>query len=278
MDSALVDAFVRRLGFEGRPQPTLAGLSALYLAWCRSVPFDNLRKRQWLASGATDPPPGAEADDFFTAYLEHGTGGTCWAVSGAMTDLLLELGFDARRVASSMLPFPDVPNRPNHGTTIVRFGEEQWMVDTSMLTEAPLPLDPARETTGGEGILSARVEPLDSLWRVWWKPWRAGPDEMPCELERDDVDRDLYLARYRASVEMSPFNAATYVRKGHAGGVRTLTGSTLVEVDRGGVVQQTDVADRRDDVLVGVFGYSPEIVAGLPPDETGPRPQVPSSR
>jgi arylamine N-acetyltransferase len=190
-----------------------------------------------------------------------------------MTDLLAGIGFDARRVASSMLPVPDVPNRPNHGTTIVRFDDDEWLVDTSMLTEHPVRLIPGEETTGGEGILSVRAEPMDSLWRIWWKPWRTGPDPMPCELDDDSATRELYLARYQASTEFSPFNAFVYVRKGHAGGVRTLMGNTLVEVDRGGNFRQTDISDRRREVLTDLFGYSPEVVAATPPDE--PRPEPP---
>jgi arylamine N-acetyltransferase len=275
MDPALVDDVVRRLGFEGRPQPTFAGLSALYLAWCRNIPFDNLRKRRWLADGAEATPPGAEANDFFTAFLEHGTGGTCWSTSNGLTELLLALGFDARRVASSMLPFPGITHRPNHGTTVVRFGEEQWLVDTSMLTEVPLPLLPGEESSAGEGILATRVAPAGSLWRVWWKPWPR-PGEMPCELEVDPADADLFLGRYWASAEASPFNASLYARKGAAEGARAMVGSTLFEIDRSGTTTETDVSGSRDEVLRSTFGFSAEVVAAIPPDQPGPGPRVPS--
>jgi len=42
------------------------------------VPFDNVRKLIHVKSGKAGPLPGGTAEDFFTAWLRHGTGGTCW--------------------------------------------------------------------------------------------------------------------------------------------------------------------------------------------------------
>jgi hypothetical protein len=84
---------------------------------------------------------GNPAEDFFTAWLEHGTGGTCWPSSNALFALLEALGFEARRVAGSMY---DLGVR-NHGSVKVRLGGRDWLFDSSMLTIEPLPL--------GDGVL-----------------------------------------------------------------------------------------------------------------------------
>ena len=41
-----------------RPAPTLDGLQTLYAAWCRKVPFDNVRKLIHFHSHASGPLPG----------------------------------------------------------------------------------------------------------------------------------------------------------------------------------------------------------------------------
>ena len=40
----LLEAVLAKLGFSDRPPPTLEGLRQVYAAWCRRVPFDNVRK------------------------------------------------------------------------------------------------------------------------------------------------------------------------------------------------------------------------------------------
>ena len=53
----LTEAVLAKLGFPDRPAPDRAGLDAVYAAWCRKVPFDNLVKRIHLVSGSSDSVP-----------------------------------------------------------------------------------------------------------------------------------------------------------------------------------------------------------------------------
>jgi N-hydroxyarylamine O-acetyltransferase len=68
-----------KLGLSAHPAPTFGGLQTLYAAWCRKVPFDNVRKLIHLRRQDSSPLPGNNVGDFFEAWLRHGTGGTCWA-------------------------------------------------------------------------------------------------------------------------------------------------------------------------------------------------------
>ena len=61
------------------PAPDLAGLRTVYAAWCGAVSFDNVLKLIHTAEERPGPLPGSTAESFFAAWLEHGTGGTCWA-------------------------------------------------------------------------------------------------------------------------------------------------------------------------------------------------------
>ena len=106
MHDDTVAAVLEKLGVE-RPAPDLDGLRAVYAAWCGAVAFDNVLKLIHLADERSGPLPGSTAESFFEAWLEHGTGGTCWSGNGALHDLLEALGFDVARAIATMLSSPE---------------------------------------------------------------------------------------------------------------------------------------------------------------------------
>src|SRR5690348_16732226 len=103
LPAELVERVLAKLGFARRPEPTLENLRRLYGAWCQRVPFDNVRKLIHLRAGNRGPLPGGTAEDFFEAWLKHGTGGTCWANAGACHALWQSLGFDVERGLGTMM-------------------------------------------------------------------------------------------------------------------------------------------------------------------------------
>ena len=54
-----------RLGFSNSPSVDINGLRALYAAWCRSVPFDNVSKMLALREPGGGALPGGHAEEFF---------------------------------------------------------------------------------------------------------------------------------------------------------------------------------------------------------------------
>src|SRR5262249_35478758 len=127
-----------RLGLSRRPAVSLAALADLYDRWCRGVPFDNIRKLIHVRAGDPRPLPGDEPNEFFEAWLRHGTGATCWAGNGALCGLLVALGYDARRAVATMMVAAGIP--PNHGSVVVHLDGERYVVDASMLFVDPLPM------------------------------------------------------------------------------------------------------------------------------------------
>ena len=162
----LLERVLTRLGLSNRPAPTLDGLRTLYAAWCRNVPFDNVRKLIHVHHHDSGPLPGDDATDFFEAWLAYGTGGTCWAGNGALYTLLLSLGFHASRGIGTMLVAPHIP--PNHGTVLVTYDDTRYVVDASILHSEPLRLDTGAvvRITKADKTLPLAVMPDTSFFSV----------------------------------------------------------------------------------------------------------------
>jgi arylamine N-acetyltransferase len=255
---ALVERALSRLGHASAPETNYAGLLGLYLAWCRNVPFDNVRKRIALAKKSAEPLPGGRAADFLAAWLEHGTGGTCWPSSNGLHALLVACGFDVRRISASMFDLDD----HNHGSLIVRLEDRELLVDSSIENEIPIPLERGVEQTLGDAVHPIRVEPVGDSFRIHWgKVQNTGT--LPCRLMRDPVDQDFYLERYEISRGYSPFNTALYARKNFPGRLVSFVGCTRHEKTTHGVTsRELSPAEVRAS-LVGEFGFSAAIVQEL---------------
>lgn len=270
LSESLLDPVLLALGFSSRPEPTLEGLRAIYQTWGREVPFDNVRKLVHLQRQDAAAFPGADAEDFFDAWLRHRTGGTCWAGSNALFHLLIALGFDAERAIGTMLVAPDIP--PNHGSVQVRLDAGTYLVDTSILFGEPLRLDPAEETAVAHPAWGVRGRRREGLWHVHWRPLHK-TDGFECRYERFGADHEEYRRRYEETRGWSPFNYQLTARRNRGEEVIGLTFGQAVTLRPDGAVEQRPVenAERRRR-LVEDFGMSEEIVAQLPPDRPTPPP------
>jgi N-hydroxyarylamine O-acetyltransferase len=261
LGTGLRDRVLARFGFTTPPPATVDGLNTLYSAWNRWVPFDNLQKRLALATGPAAALPCATPEEFFARYLAHGTGATCWPSSTALHALLCSCGFEAIRLAGTMMP-----TGVDHGSVLVRMAGHELLVDAWM-DERPLLLPPGGPAPVGPA--DGRIEPYGSLWRVrYLHPTR----EEHCffDVKERDVSFARMLAGYEGSRTNSRFNTHLFARKNVAGGVLCLTRGGRHFRDAGGLTRRELAPDEVARLLIEEFGYSEEIVARLPPDEPEP--------
>jgi len=254
----LVERVLARMGFSEAPPTDLAGLEALYLAWCRSVPFDNVRKRIALAGGGTEPLPGGLPADFLSAWLEHGTGGTCWPSSNGLHALVSACGFDVRRISASMFD----RNDHNHGSLIVRLDGKEWMVDSSIENDVPIQLERGVERTIADPVHPIRVEPAGEGFLVHWGMAQS-TGTMPCRLMQDPVDEAFYLERYEISRGYSVFNTALYARRNFPGRLVSFVGRKRNEKTAAGVSTRELSDGELREALVAELGYSERITSEL---------------
>jgi len=232
----LLERVLMRLGLSDRPAPTFDGLQTLYAAWCRKVPFDNVRKLIHIHNHDPDPLPGDDATDFFEAWLTYGTGGTCWAGNGALYTLLTSLGFHASRGMGTMLVAPHIP--PNHGTVLVAYDETHYIVDASMLHSEPLHLDTDTPTAVTHPAWGVQCSTRDGYWYIRWHPAHM-LDGLDCRLDHLRVTRETFRERHEQTRLWSPFNYELYARLICGEAVVSTTGGQRVELNgTGGVVQR----------------------------------------
>lgn len=267
MDPATVDAVLARLGV-ARPTQDLEGLGRVYAAWCLSVPFDNVRKLVHLAERRAGPLPGSSAADFFESWLEHRTGGTCWAGNGALHDLLAALGFEAVRVAATMMSSADTPG-PNHGSVVVVLEGERWIVDASILSGAPLRIPAPEERVDASQPLP-RIEWRQGKPAVIWRTLRA-PDGFPCRIDRIGVTGDEWNALHQRTAAWGPFNYALSARINRGGSSIGYVGGQRFTIDaRGAVTSEPRDRAGRDRFLVEELGVSKSLVDRVPEDRPMP--------
>jgi arylamine N-acetyltransferase len=270
----LVERVLERLDFRDRPAPTLENLATLYAAWCRRVPFDNVQKRVYMHEQRSGPLPGDEAADFFEDWLQHGTGGTCWAANGGLSALLGSLGYAVSRGVGSMLSSSNVP--PNHGTVVVAFDGSRYMVDASILHSEPLRLDETEETRIVHPAWGVHCRRQDGRWHVRWRPLHT-PSGIDCRIERLGASAETFREMHEVTRPWSPFNYELSVRLIRSDAVVGAAFGKRVTLDgAGSVVEALLQEHERVSLLVDVLGMSEEIALRLPPDT--PTPPAPWAR
>lgn len=254
LTDATIDEVLGRLGFVDRPALDQDGLAAVYQAWCRRIPFDNLRK---LVALHYDMPelPGIDPADFFAAWLLTGAGGTCWSSNSALHALLSGLGFDAVMRAAAMWDITDF----NHGTTMVTVDGTEWLVDTAVLSDRPVPLVGGRPAQVVHRGYVVRAQPDPDGWLLRFPS--ADPEvQVPCRLHHP-IDHETSRAANERTREVSPFNDVVTCHTNDADGVWLLRGRTVVRIDETGSTSRELTDAEVDEFLVEEIGYVAPLVA-----------------
>lgn len=255
---------LEKLGFGQSPARTEHGLTQLYQAWCRTVPFDNLLRRIQVAKGSHAELPGFSPDNFFASWLRYGTGGTCWAGHGALYALLNTLGFNVQFGLTVMRsPRPVRADSPGHGTLFVRLGETTFIVDATMLHGQPLPL---QAWYSPHPVWGTRVHRDEGVWSVNWKP--LGRSRVDCQLLEMDAAGHEYPQRHEQSRGNSRFDGAMLIRLAGRESITGVVKGEKVVRDVAGKEIFTPLTFRQQQaLLIERFGIAEEIVVQLPRDE-----------
>ncbi|MEU8586994.1 arylamine N-acetyltransferase [Streptomyces sp. NPDC048664] len=253
MNSAQVDAYLRRIGAEHPAWPTVDVLRELHLRHLRAVPFENLS----IHLGEEVPLGEKELLD---KIVRRRRGGFCYELNGSFGRLLKALGFDVTLLAARVYGKEGELGVPfDHLALLVRTVDGgDWLTDVGFGAHSHYPLalgergeqrDPAgvfrvveagadaAGVHGGGG--AAEAEDLDVLWE--------GKPQYRLELRPRALD-DFRVGVWWNSTSPSSHFVRSLVcsRLTEDGGRVTLSGSRLTETAPGGQKAVSELAGDKE--------------------------------
>jgi N-hydroxyarylamine O-acetyltransferase len=187
-----LDAYFRRLGYEGSREPTIDVLRAIAFQHPDAIPFENLDVL--LGRGISIVPADVDAK-----LIAGGRGGYCYEQNGLLKRVLQALGFEVEGLMARvkwMLP-DDAPPRPrSHQVLGVTLEGETWLVDAGFggcVLTAPLRLfsDEVQDTPHGRfrivdtetnGVAERQVQAdLSGRWASLYQVSKGGWAEVDYE-------------------------------------------------------------------------------------------------
>ncbi|MCC6919766.1 MAG: arylamine N-acetyltransferase [Alphaproteobacteria bacterium] len=215
-----IDAYLRRIGLATRPEPTLAGLTALHRAHLRAVPYEDLDV-QLGRQVTTDIPA------IYDKIVTHRRGGWCYEMNGILGWALGELGFDVTRATGAVMRVAmGTMAEGNHLVLRVVLPEGLYLADVGF---GDGPLEPIRVTEGtfesaGFGFGLARAD--GDWWRMTNHP-SGGAPSFDFNLGRADEDQLAGVCQALQTSEQSPFVQNAVVQRHVPGGLAILRGRVL---------------------------------------------------
>jgi N-hydroxyarylamine O-acetyltransferase len=187
-----LDAYFKRIGYDGPREPTLDVLRAVTLRHPDAIPFENLDVL--LGRGISIVPADIDAK-----LIAGGRGGYCYEQNGLLKRVLETLGFQVEGLMARvkwMLP-EDAPPRPrSHQVLGVQVDGETWLADAGFggcVLTAPLRLfsDEVQDTPHGKfrildtetnGVAERQVQAdLSGRWATLYQVSKGGWAEIDYE-------------------------------------------------------------------------------------------------
>jgi N-hydroxyarylamine O-acetyltransferase len=166
-----LDAYFRRIGYDGSAAPTLATLKALQSAHPRTIPFENLDTFAGV-------PLALDLDSLERKLVHSRRGGYCFEQNTLFCAVLERLGFDVTPLAARVLwrrP-PDELRPRSHMLLLVALPEGDYVCDVGfggLTPTAPLRIEPnVEQRTPHETFRLLRGE-REFVTQAWvQKEWR----------------------------------------------------------------------------------------------------------
>ncbi len=151
-----VDAYLKRIGYDGPATPDRATLQALHECHMRSAPFENLDihlKR----------PIVLDEGRLYDKIVLDKRGGFCYELNAAFGWLLRALGFDVTYVSARVWNGQDFGPAFDHMALIVKL-DEPWLADVGFGDSSVRPLRFVPDATQSDGQRDYRLLHGDDAW------------------------------------------------------------------------------------------------------------------
>lgn len=249
-----VDAYLKRVGYEGPTEASGNTLTALYRAHLASVRFENL---DVFLKGSVS----VALEDIQEKIVSRGRGGYCYEQAQLFGAVLQRLGFRVERLLARVGP-DGGPARPRtHLTLRVRAEQDVWLADPGFGSSPPVPLNLRKYRAGGPHVIDGwvyDVAPDEEHGQEVWKlrEYQAGTW---VTLHRWDDTKvhpaDVLLSNHYASTHPdSWFTWQPVIVKRDPDAIRSILGRTYTVTDAGHTKTRSELTDKEfAQALTGEF-------------------------
>lgn len=242
MDAVALSLYLRRIGLDGPPPVTLAGLVALHRAHAGAIPFENLD----ILLGR---PIRLDLPSLLAKLVDARRGGYCFEQNSLFAAALTTLGFDVTTLGARVRLGGRAESARTHMCLAVRAEGRDFLCDVGFgggeLWE-PLPLEPAGEVRQG-GWRFRLVE--DGRERVLQNASPTGWRDLYGFTLEPQLPIDYVVANHYTSTHPdSQFTKIPVVQKTRADGAEALRGDVLQTMTPGEAIVESP-APRGDELL-----------------------------
>lgn len=222
-----IQAYLRRINYQGPTSPTLDTLRALHQAHLLAVPFENLD----IQLGR---PIILEPARLFTKIVERGRGGFCYELNGLFAELLRAVGFrldllSARVVGADGGLGPEF----DHLALLVHL-DRRWLADVGFGVSFREPLWLDTEEPQVQGGVAYRVGLGETAWTfAQQEPGDRWKDQYRFTLSPRRLEDFAEMCRYQQTSPASHFTRGRLCSLSTPHGHITLSDHRLIVVERG---------------------------------------------
>jgi N-hydroxyarylamine O-acetyltransferase len=215
-----LDAYLKRIAYDGPLRPNLATLAALHRAHLRAIPYENLDVQ--LGRRVTPDPAAA-----FDKIVNRKRGGWCYEMNGLFGWVLKQIGFQVTRSAGAVLRNERGAEAiGNHLVLKVELGGGMMLADVGF---GDGPLDPISVTAGpfvSHGFGFSLTQEEGGWWRL--RNHRGG-GLASFDFNLASADETLLAERcqWLQTAADSPFVQNAVLQRHIAGGIWQMRGRVL---------------------------------------------------
>lgn len=235
-----VDYYLKRIGLSNTPIPNLQYLTQLQKAHLFNVPFENLDIH--LGNKIK-----LDLENFYNKIVNRNRGGFCYELNGLFAELLINLGFNVRRISAKIFSAKNGYGKEfDHLTLLVKINNDEYLTDVGFgeFIFSPLKFELSTEQNDNGNKFY-----FDRYDREYFRINKIEEGEIIPQFIFKNIDRKLtefnYMCSFHQLSSESHFTQKKVITLPIRNGRITLTNDKLKITDQG-IIKETEIMDKNE--------------------------------